>query len=129
MRTLIETIPHKSQVYETVGDWRNDPDGTLRIRVSDMKNDDYEFLIALHEMIEQHLCKKRGITTESVDEFDIEFEKHRANSVGINTSEPGDNRFAPYQNEHCIATGMERIMAAALGVKWSDYEEAINSLP
>ena len=67
MKTIIETISHKAQKYPTVGDWRNDPDGTLRIRVSDMKNEDYEFLIALHELVEQHLCKKRGITVAAVD--------------------------------------------------------------
>lgn len=128
MKTIIETISHKAQKYPTVGDWRNDPDGTLRIRVSDMKNEDYEFLIALHELVEQHLCKKRGITVEAVDEFDIEFEKQRAKSLSLSTAEPGDNRFAPYRNEHCIATGVERIVAAALGVNWSDYEVAINSL-
>ena len=127
-KTIIETIPHGKQAYETVGDWRNDPDGTLRIRVSDMKNDDYEFLVALHELIEQKLCQKRGITTESVDEFDIEFEKQRKKSLTLSTAEPGDNRFAPYRNEHCIATGVERIVAAALDVNWSDYETAVNSL-
>jgi|SRR6267154_4336810 len=128
MKTIIETIQHNQQKYSTVGDWRNDPDGTLRIRVSDMRNEDYEFLVALHEMVEQHLCKRRGITVEAVDEFDIAFEKQRASSVAISTAEPGDNRFAPYQSEHCTACGIERIVAAALGVKWSDYEEAINSL-
>ena len=128
MKTIIETISHKAQKYPTVGDWRNDPDGTLRIRVSDMKNEDYEFLIALHELVEQHLCKKRGITFEAVDEFDIEFERQRAKSLSLSTAEPGDNRFAPYRNEHCIATGVERIVAAALGVNWSDYETAVNSL-
>ena len=127
MKTIIETIPHKSQVYDTVGDWRVE-DGVLRVRVSDMKNDDYEFLVALHELVEQHLCKKRGITEAQVDEFDIEFEKLRANSVTMTTAEPGDNRFAPYRHEHCIATGIERIVAGVLGVNWADYEEEINAL-
>jgi len=96
--------------------------------VSALKNEDYEFLVGLHELVEQHLCKRRGITTQSVDEFDIEFEKQREKSLTLSNAEPGDNRFAPYQNEHCIATGIERIMAAAIGVKWSDYETEINSL-
>jgi len=128
MKTIIETVPHKSQLYDTCGDWRTDPDGTVRIRVSALKNEDYEFLVGLHELVEQHLCKRRGITTQSVDEFDIEFEKQREKSLTLSNAEPGDNRFAPYQNEHCIATGIERIMAAAIGVKWSDYETEINSL-
>ena len=128
MKIIIETIPHARQSYPTVGDWRRDEDGTLRINVSQEIGDKYAALVALHELVEVLLCEDRGITTAKVDEFDIEFEKQRAKSLTLDTSEPGDNRFAPYENEHCIATGIERIMAAALRVKWSDYETSINSL-
>jgi 5-methylcytosine-specific restriction endonuclease McrA len=122
---LIFTIPNKFQAYPTVGNWQITKSGTVVIFVSDMGNKDYEFLVSLHELVEVKLCKKRGITTSQVDRFDIDYEKKRTDG---DFSEPGDNRFAPYQNEHCIATGIERIVAAALGVKWSDYEQEINSL-
>jgi hypothetical protein len=129
MKIIIETIPHMKQPYSTCGDWRRDADGTLRINVSQEIGDRYAALVALHELVEVLLCEARGISTKSVDEFDIEYEKLRAKSLTLDTSEPGDNRFAPYENEHCIATGIERIVAAALHVKWQDYETAINSRP
>ena len=128
MKIIIQTIPHSSQPYSTCGDWRRDETGSLIINVSQELGDRYAALVALHELVEVMLCEDRGITTKSVDEFDIEFEKRREKSLTLDTSEPGDDRSAPYENEHCIATGIERIMAAALKVKWKDYETAINSL-
>jgi hypothetical protein len=108
-------------------------DTVLEIRVSALKNDwtigtGSSGSTRLVEAVECFDKRNRGITTQSVDEFDIEFEKQREKSLTLSNAEPGDNRFAPYQNEHCIATGIERIMAAAIGVKWSDYETEINSL-
>lgn len=129
MRIVIETVPHASMPYPTCGDWRRDGAGTLWIRVSSEIGDKFASLVALHELVEVLLCEARGITTESVDAFDIEFEKQRAKSLVVDTSEPGDDPEAPYQNEHCIATGVERIVAAALGVRWDEYERAINALP
>jgi hypothetical protein len=128
MKIIIETIPHKKQRYETCGDWQIEKDGTIRILVSETGDDDYNFLVGLHEAVEVKLCQKRGISQTAVDDFDIEFEKQRAKSITLSNQEPGDNHFAPYQNEHCIATGIERVVAAALQVKWNDYETKLNSL-
>lgn len=124
MRYVIETIPHSSQRYDTVGDYFNE-DGTERIIVSDMGDEDYEFLVAIHELAEQYLTKRRGITEASITAFDEEFERNRKEG---NEDEPGDDPNAPYQNEHCLATSIERMMAAALGVKWKEYEDAVNAL-
>lgn len=125
MRIVIETIPHAAQRYETVGDYWTDPDGTLHIKVSEMVNPDHEFLVALHELVEAKLCEKRGISDAAITAFDVEFEEARGDN---DLSEPGDDPMAPYQNEHCIATGVERIACAALGVRWADYESEINRL-
>jgi len=35
--------------------------------------------------------------------------------------EPGDDPRAPYYREHQFASGMERLMAAELGVDWQQY--------
>ncbi len=128
MKIIIETIPHAKQRYPTCGDWLRDPDGTLRIFVSAELSDRHACLVALHEMVEVLLCEDRGITDEAVIKFDIAYEKQRDKSLTVDMSEPGDSSDAPYENEHCIATGIERIMSAALRVKWSEYESAINSL-
>ena len=128
MKIKIKTIPHANHRYETVGDWVVEPDGTLKIFVSEMGDSDYNFLVALHELVELYLCQKRVIKQEAVDKFDIEFEKQREKSLTLSTAEPGDDPNAPYRNEHCFATGIERLMAAELGVCWNDYETIINSL-
>lgn len=121
MRITIQTIPHAQQNYETVGDYFSDGDD-MHIKVSEMGNRDFEFLVAIHELVEAYLCQKRGITDEEITTFDIEFEAKRKPG---DLSEPGDSRDAPYQNEHNLATAVERMMCAALGVSWQDYEQAV----
>jgi hypothetical protein len=118
----IKTIPHSEQRYETVGDWWFDDAGDLQIRVSDLHNWKYEALVAFHELAEVLLCKDRGITTEMVDEFDKDYEARRKPG---DDSEPGDDPKAPYRREHCFATGVERLLAAALDVSWSEYADAV----
>jgi hypothetical protein len=121
----IQTIDHKNHRYPTVGDWYQ-RDGVLYIKVSKMADWRYEFLVALHELIEVMLCRHDGVTEKSVDRFDIRFEKNRKKG---NEDEPGDDPRAPYVRQHCIATGVERIVAALLGVSWKKYGDAINALP
>lgn len=125
MKIQLRTIPHSEQRYETCGDWENLPDGSLRISVSDMGNEDYAFLVAIHEAIEVWLCNKRGITDEVVSAFDIEYEKNRPDG---DESEPGDHPDAPYRKEHFFATNIERMIALELGVDWAVYDDAVMSL-
>lgn len=122
---LIFTIPHGLQAYETVGNWAILKSGEIIIFVSDTGNEYCNALVAVHELWEVLLCKKRGITQESVDKFDIEYEKNRAED---NDEEPGDQPDAPYHREHCSATGVERILCAELGIPWKVYEETLDKL-
>lgn len=85
----------------------------------------FEALIAVHELVEVLLCKHNNIPQSVVDEFDFEFEKNRTPG---DESDPGDDARAPYRSEHCIATGVERILAAQFGVNWADYERMVNKL-
>lgn len=125
MKIQLKTIPHMHQRYETVGDWQILKDGSIQIDVSDMGNEDYAFLVAIHEAIEVWLCRKRGITDEAVTAFDVAFEEIRAEG---DVSEPGDHPDAPYRKEHFFATNIERIIAEELGVDWSVYDKAVNDL-
>lgn len=125
MNITLKSIPHDQQRYETAGDWKINPDGSIEINVSDMGNEDYNFLVALHELVEVWLCQKRGIKDEDVTKFDIAFEESRGKN---DNGEPGDEPDAPYQNEHLIATGVEKIVAASIGVKWKEYDDAVNAL-
>jgi len=126
MKITIESTPHKLQRYPTVGDWYRDANGDLVIKVSQMSDWRFMALVALHELVEVLLCDHRGIRQETVDKFDIEFEAHRHPD---NFDEPGDDPQAPYKKEHCFATGVERLLAAELGVDWSTYADEIDSLP
>ncbi|HSS95839.1 MAG TPA: hypothetical protein VLK33_02350 [Terriglobales bacterium] len=121
----IKTIPHKNQRYSTCGDWYYDEEKTLCIRVSQMEDARYEFLVALHELVEVKLCEWCGVTQKQVDDFDMDYEKSREPG---DDSEPGDSPSAPYRFQHCLATGIERIVATVLGVDWKSYEAAINAL-
>lgn len=131
MRILIETIPHEQQRYPTVGDWTLTQDWhgnglEINIKVSKLSNWRHEALVAIHELAEVLACHHDGVTQAAVDVFDQDYERKRAEG---DDSEPGDCPSAPYAKQHCIATGIERIMAAALGVSWKDYEDELNSLP
>jgi hypothetical protein len=124
-RIIIDVISHKDQRYETVGDWKFDKKGNLHIWVSDMKNDDFNNLVAIHEFTEALLCKKRGIDERKITDFDMKYEALRKEG---DNSEPGDSLEAPYQNEHLFATGIEKLLCSALNVKWFDYDKAVNDL-
>ena len=108
------------------------------IFVSKMSDPRYEALVGLHELVEVLVCMEDGVTQKQVDEFDTRFEKDReeriknaaspAEAAEITLEEPGDQPDAPYCDQHCFATGVERLMAAALGVNWAEYEQEIYSL-
>jgi hypothetical protein len=84
-----------------------------------------ESLIAVHELIETLLCMSKGITQESVDAFDLAFERDRPKG---DVSEPGDDPMAPYYNEHQFASIIERLLARELGMDWNDYCERLENL-
>ena len=111
MNIYIQAIPHDAQRYDTLGDWWFDPTGDhLQIRTSKSGlGEDAEFLVALHELVEAYLCKRRGITTQMVDAWDM----HHAGKSG---SEPGDRLGCPYGREHRFAMIVEHLMAHELGL-------------
>jgi len=101
----IDAIPREHQRYATEGDWLVHGD-SIDIYVSG-DSEDQQFLYAVHELIEAYLCKKRGITTEQVDAFDMAFKGE---------GEPGDSPAAPYRNEHRFAMLIEHLVARELGL-------------
>jgi hypothetical protein len=118
----VKTIPQKDHRYPTLGDYVGHE--RLRfIQVSEMGNAKYEFLIALHEMIEQSLCLERGIPEQSITDFDIAFEDKR---LPDDDSEPGDDPLAPYYAEHQFATKIEKMMCEELGLDWNAYGRFLN---
>ena len=112
----IRTHPHDFHRYATLGDYVGH--GRLRfIQVSEMGNYKYEFLVALHELIEQSLQIERGISEEVITEFDTTFKGE---------GEPGDSPEAPYYKEHQFATKIEKLVCEELGLDWSVYGRYLN---
>jgi hypothetical protein len=121
---LIITVPHETQRYPTVGDY-NETDMALTVRVSQMDDWRSEFCVALHELVEQALTKKRGIKEADIDAFDRAFEDARQPG---DDSEPGAHPEAPYHWEHRFAESIERAVAIELGLAWSDHENRVAAL-
>jgi hypothetical protein len=125
MKIIIESIPHESHRYSTIGDYWWDDNGDLQIRVSNVGNWKYEALVAIHELIEVLLCKDRGIQEPDIMAFDKAFEAARKPG---NEDEPGDSMDAPYRKEHRFSENLERLFAAELGVNWADYDNALDAV-
>ena len=118
MKITIEVIEHKDQRLGVIGDWYFEPNGDLVVRVSDLGDWKYNFLVGRHEMDEAILCKHAGITTEMVDE----------DQANAKDSDDPDS-FSGYpgarlQNQHNDALSAEWVMSRLLGVDWKSYGAA-----
>lgn len=122
----IESIPHESQRYPTVGDYWLDENGVEQVRVSEMPDWRYEALVVIHELIEMIITRHRGIAEEDITRFDIDFEESREKALVV--GEPGDHPKAPYRREHFFATNLERLLAAELDVDWFEYDRFVDAL-
>lgn len=130
LHIYIDTIAHEEQRYPTVGDyWRPEvPHHALKrteIRVSEMGNEAYELLVAIHEMVEEYLTREAGITEQQITQYDVQYEAAR---TAESLDEPGENEDAPYHKQHLTATEIERFIAERIGVDWDEYNNAVNSL-
>ena len=126
MRIVIETIDHELQRYPTCGDWKV-YNYSLQINVSNVDDWRMEALVGIHELVEAVLCIDKGISQESVDKFDIAFEKAREHAIG-GIEEPGDSPEAPYHIQHGYATAVERMLCAAMNIPWATYESRLKEL-
>ena len=95
-----EILFYKPFIEQQVPHWK--------FQVMDLGNDDYEFLIFIHELIEWRLTQKHGVAEEDITAFD---KKH------LDTNEPGYLKEAPYHKEHMAAEAIERMVATLLGVE------------
>jgi len=121
MNIHVEVIPNEQQRTGVDGsDWFWDEKGDLQVRISPMSDWRYEALLQIHETVEAIMCKHNGVTQQSVDEFDVEFDKTHA--LDLNA---GDDPAAPYKREHCLATAIERILCAELDVDWKTYDDEL----
>jgi hypothetical protein len=96
------------------GDWFYNAEGDLVIRVIGIDlGTPADFLFALHELVEATLCRREGVSQESVDRFDAAFENMEDRDFD---SEPGDHPAAPYRTQHRRAMLIEHMMAQFMGL-------------
>lgn len=115
MNISIKTIPQKEQRYATIGDYYEE-NGVLNFRISELGNKDYEFLVRIHEEIEQYLCEKRGITNKMIDDYDM-------SEFGLSIEDPGSHPKAPYHKEHMLALKVEKLLYKELDVNVDEFED------
>lgn len=112
--------------YNTCGDYylvgKN-----MFIDVMDQKNEDKNFLIMIHELIEEHLTRKRGIKEQEIMNFDYMFEKERLEGKWDEFAEPGYDPRSPYRKEHIFSENIERLLAQELGIDWTEYGQNLIS--
>ncbi len=111
-----------------VGDYWYDREGVLQVRVVDMQNEFYEKMVVIHELIEESLTKKRGLSEPDIQAFDEYYEQRRAMGLVPEDSEPGFDENAPYVREHTLATSVEMQMCAMAGISWSEYDHYVMNL-
>jgi hypothetical protein len=128
MKIEIEIKPKDQLRYDTVGDYFYKPDGTLRFEIADTGTEFYTKLILIHEIVEEALTKYKGITEQQITDFDLYYEKRRAQGLVPENSEPGFDNNAPYLFEHILASSVEMVMCSHAGLSWTDYDYAINNL-
>jgi len=130
MKITIETIPHAALRYPTVGDWSLHGNGDIQIRVSEMGDWRKEAAVAVHELVEALLCRNDGVSQSAVNAFDVGYESVRPpmGIPGWDMPEPGDAPTAPYHRQHCFATAVERMLIAAMGLSWAEYDAAVEAL-
>ncbi len=121
MNISIKVIP-ESEMRACVNgaDWFWGENGDLQVRVSPLSDWRREILLGIHEAVEAIMCKHNGVSQESVDAFDLEYDK--THTFDLNA---GDDPKAPYVREHCLATAIERIMCAELEVNWESYDKEL----
>lgn len=115
----IISVPHKEQRYDTCGDYYGDPP---MIVVSELPSRREMLLVAIHELIELALCEAEGIGIEEIDKFDM------AEEMDQDGIDPGDHSESPYYKQHQIASGIEKLLAAEMGVDWLTYERHVAEL-
>ena len=126
MRYVIATRKKESMRYPTAGDYYT-VSGTIFIDVCKQKKEEYDLLIAFHELIEEFLTRKRGIRETDIMAYDKMFEEERDRGIHDEFAEPGEDERAQYFKEHAFAAKLERQLCEDLGLDWETYNKELES--
>jgi hypothetical protein len=125
MKIVIETIPLEKQRYPTIGDYFYEPDGTLKILITETGNDFHSTLVAIHELVEQTLTDQKGIREEDILKHDLWVETEVTKGNYPTDAEPGEHPRSPYYEEHMLAERIEKMICKHLGINFKEYNEEI----
>lgn len=122
-RIKIKCIDPANQRFSECGDWFYDAeDDVITIFVSRMEDWKSEIAVAVHEVVESVMCLDRGIDQTDIDLFDKNFyQDHKS-------GEAGDDKNAPYFDEHVAATFIEREVCNQLGLTWDKHSSNCDDL-
>jgi hypothetical protein len=129
----INAIPHAEQRYPTWADWEHHGD-KLTITVSEVADWRHIRLAAIHELLEETVCRHMGILQVDVDAFDVDYENRRMAGepravCGCEiTNDPGSDIHAPYRLAHKYAESVEYGLAKLLDVDPVAYDNAFIAL-
>ena len=101
----LKSVDPVSMRHVTAGDWEWLPNGELKCSVAEYGNEDGEFLVNLHKMVEGWLCRKAGIREDEVSAFHI------------------SNPEAPHHKQNQTATEVEKIVCEAMSIDWEAHKE------
>lgn len=125
MRIVIETKPFNEMRYETQGDYFYDEKGDLQIQIAESGNDDFNFLVMMHELTEEKLTRKNGKKEEDILKFDLWVEDEVDKGNYPEYAQPGDHPLCIYRDEHRFSENIERILAYELGYNFEDYDKEL----
>lgn len=125
-KIIIRPVDAENQRYPTCGDWLYDAESdTLEIRVSRMADYRSELAVAIHEFFEAVQCLHADISEAEVTAFDLKFEEERAAGQHGEEDEPGDDKRAPYREQHIGATWVEQETCSRSGLEWAKHEKNV----
>lgn len=115
----VQILEQRHLRNQQCGNWFLDAYGCHHFEVAQSGKHSYHVLVLVHELIEEALCRERGIRESAVNRFDDHYR---------GDGEPGDDPKAPYRREHKFATRIEKLICKELGIDWKTYAGEIDKL-
>ncbi len=128
MEIQIQSVKPYLLRNDQIGDWvysETRPGYVITVS-NNIKTNESQLAVALHELIECFLCKRNGIDDGTVCQFDKMYEDERK-AGHWKDEEPGDDPRSPYRAEHQAADHVERAVCNALGITWEQHEANCSS--
>jgi hypothetical protein len=119
----IKTIPADKQRYPTAGDYWHEDD-SIEFRITKQRDEDSEFLVAVHELVEEYLTRRKGIKEQDVLAYDLFWEKRHAKGL-TKAEEPGEEEDCIYREQHVVAVIIEGLLSIEMGIDFNDHNENI----